>query len=265
MKKIDPSLEPYLRALIYGMPGAGKTRTVCTAALDDRAYPCLYLNAKGNPLSIRDYDRWPDILDMQDLKDFNWPYNWMADGQSPDDPIVEQFDLKPPYKSLIIDQVTEVQRLSFLAQQGRVGPGDFPKKVDRQHFYNTLGQMVNFSRYFLDLPVHVFMVALEKRITDGAGTILGYAPLLWGQSDTEVGGFAYVIGRMQNRAMLSNYELKGIREATGMSDEEIERIMILAQSRQNVAKDQYGVLGDYMVNPTVTQMLDLVYGVQKHE
>jgi len=261
MKIIDPNVNPYLRAMFYGMPGSTKTRTVGTAAMDERTSPALMLSAAGNPLAIRDYKKLPVILEMEELNDFNDPYEWLSDGQPSDHKLGKQLLEKTDgelFKSVLVDGITEVQRYSFEEQRGKVLPGSFPAKVDRQHFYNTLNLMVNFAKLYFSLPMHVFMTSLEKEQVNAKTGAVTMAPLLWGQSDVEVGAYAYVVGRLVHRAVMKKGLLTVLDDATG--DEEIVSVAIFKPTGTYVAKDQYYRLGNYMVNPTVTQMLDLILG-----
>lgn len=259
MKRVDPTENPYLRILFYGVPGSTKTRTSLSAALDDRTFPCLVLEAGGNPLSIRDYERKPDIIRMEDLADYNIPFDWLYRGQPENDPFCIENELRPPYKCLVIDSITEVQRLSFEAQKGRVLPGSFPEKNTRQHFYNTLGQMVNFAKLFYSLPMHVVMTALESRDKNEATGTINYSPLLWGQSSTEVGGYAYVVSRLVHRASMNRVQLEVLEDPSQLKEgEEVNSVALFLPSGTYIAKDQYGVLGDWMVNPTMTKILDAI-------
>jgi hypothetical protein len=257
MKIVDPKDNPFLRIMFYGKPGSTKTRTVGTAAFDERTSPALMLSAGGNPLAIRDYDPQPVILEMETLGDFNDPYEWLSEGQPTKHKLgklLERTDGEL-FKSVLVDGLTEVQRLSFEGQKGKVGPGSFPAKVERQHFYNTLNQMVNFARLYFALPIHVFMTSLEKENVDGVGGGIQRAPLLWGQSDTEVGAYAYVVGRLVHRAVLEKGLLMKMEEVT---DEEITSVALFKPTGKYVAKDQYFRLGNYMVDPNVPDMLDLI-------
>jgi hypothetical protein len=154
--------------------------------------------------------------------------------------------------------------MSFRAQSAPVGPGSFPAKVERQHFYNTLGQMVNLASLFFSLPMNVIMTALEEDKKDEQTGTIHYGPLLWGQSDKEVGAYAYIVARMIHRAALTDQVTKKLLAETEDSiDKEIVSVALFTPSGKYQAKDQWsgGKLGDFMVNPTVTKMLDAIGGV----
>lgn len=260
-KRSDPFESPYLRLLLYGIPGSLKTRTAGTACLDERTSPVLWLDAAGNPVSIRDYPEHPDIIMVEELKDLNDPYNWIREGQPANHPFVKRFNLRPPYKCLVVDQITDVQRLSYNLVTGNTttGPGDIPKAHQIQHFMGILNQMVNFAKSYYSLPLHVIMTAQEKTETDTTTGLTRNAPLLWGQADTEVPGYANVVARMVHRAVTKTALLKVIEDAT--LEKVIDGVALFLPSGKYVAKDQFGRLGSYIVDPTVTKMLDLIYGI----
>lgn len=261
MKRTEVTNIKRLKVLLYGLPGSTKTRTACTAALDPRTSPVLLLNAAGNPVSLMDYAAVPDVLTLESLADLNEPFDWLYRGQPADSTFVKRYDLHPPYQTVILDSITEIQRMSFRSQTGFVGPGSFPAKVERQHFYNTLGQMINLASLFYSLPYHVILTALERDERDEQSGTVHYGPLLWGQSDKEVGAYAYIVARMIHRAALTDQVAKKLlAEAEDPINKEVVSVALFTPSGKYQAKDQTGKLGDYMVNPTITKMLDAIEG-----
>lgn len=254
--RIDVSKEPYLRVLLYGVPGSTKTRTAATAALDERTAPALMLNAAGNPISLRDYASLPDIINIEELSDVNAPYDWILKGQPEKHPFCRQFDLNPPYKTLIVDQLTDVQRMSFAQVTGNkaLAPGSHPARTERQHFGSVLGQMVNFAKLYYSLPLHVIMTCLEKKTVNDATGAVTYSPLLWGQSDVEVPGYAYIVARLVHRSNIKGRALKMMEDA----DENTTAVAFFVPSGTFLAKDQYGALGPWMVDPSIGKMVDLI-------
>ncbi len=255
--KVDVGLESYLRILLYGKPGSTKTRTAASASLDERTSPVLLLNASGNPISIRDYDPMPDIIELEALKDVNAPYDWIRNGQDEDHAFCRKFGLNPPYKTLIVDQLTDLQRMSFAQVTGNksMKPGDHPVRVQRQHFGSVLGQMVNFANLYFSLPIHVIMTCLEKTTVNDATGAVTYSPLLWGQSDTEVPGYAYVVARLMHRSVVPGKAVRIMEDV----DSNTVSVAFFIPSGTYLAKDQYGVLGQWMADPSIGKMVDLIY------
>lgn len=256
-KRVEVSHESYLRVLFYGKPGSTKTRTGASATLDERTSPLLILNASGNPLSIREYDPQPDIIDIEELKDVNAPYDWIRGGQKENHRFCQEFELSPPYKTLMVDQLTDLQRMSFAHVTGSkgIGPGDYPQRVQRQHFGSVLSQMVNFSKLYYSLPINVIMTALEKTTVNEMTGAVTYSPLLWGQSDVEVPGYAYVVARLVHRSQVRKNVLKVVEDA----DSSTVSVAFFVPGGTYYAKDQYGALGMFMADPTISKMVDLIY------
>lgn len=256
-KRVDLTKSQYLRVLLYGVPGSTKTRTAATAALDERTAPALLLNAAGNPISVRDYDPPPDVVEVEKLKDVNAPYDWILRGQPETHPFPKEFDLNPPYKTLIVDQLTDVQRMSFALITGNttLAPGNHPTRSGFKEFGAVLGQMVNFTKLYYSLPIHVIMTCLEKSEKNEATGAITYSPLLWGQSNIEVPGYAYVVARLVHRSKLKKHALRQLEQA----DESTTSVAFFVPSGTFIAKDQYGALGDWMVDPSIPKMVDLIY------
>jgi hypothetical protein len=133
--------------------------------------------------------------------------------------------------------------------------------VERQHFGAVLAQMVNFARLFFGLPMHVIVTSLEKEERDEATGSVTYAPLLWGQSDTEVGGYAYVVARLVHRAALTPSILRVVEDPAQVKQgEKLTSVALFQPSGKYVAKDQYGCLGALMTDPSITKMMNLIAG-----
>ncbi len=255
--RVDIQESPFLRILLYGIPGSTKTRTAATAALDERLAPTLLLNAAGNPVAIRDYDPPPDVIEIEELKDVNAPYDWIMRGQPEEHPFCKEFELNPPYKTLIVDQLTDVQRMSFALVTGNtnLAPGNIPTRAGFQQFGAVLGQMVNFAKLYFSLPIHTVMTCLEQaKVNDATGAI-NYSPLLWGQSNVEVPGYAYVVARLVHRSRLKKNVLKVMEDA----DASTTSVAFFVPSGSYIAKDQYGALGQWMVDPSIPKMFDKIY------
>ena len=247
-----------IRMMLYGMPGATKTRTAATATFDERSAPVLILNASANPISIRDYLPFPNIIDVWELKDLNDPYDWIIRGQPKDDPLVAQFDLTPPYRTLIVDQITELQRMYFdkVMAINSLKPADIPMKRTYNHFGRVLQGMMHLSRLYLDqsIPMHIIFVAQEREANTDEGRLVG--PMLEGASQVEVPSYCNIVSRVQHYSQAD----KTIQRVLEKNHPEASSIAFFAPTGKFQAKDQFGRLPSYMIDPTFTKMLDLIYG-----
>jgi len=249
---------PGLKLMLYGAAGSTKTRTAATAAADPRTSPCLMLEMGGNPVSIRQYEKKPDVISCDALDDFNPFYNWLAGGQKLNDPIVGALGLHPPYKCVIIDGMTEVQRYAFAIVTGAkdTKPGTIPATAEIQHFNKTLGLMINFARLFIKLPLHVIITSLEAEKPNSQGTN-NFRPLLWGQAAGEVAGFPYMVMRLVHRTRLDAKTLASFDEPLDPKAP-IVSVGLLKQAGTYYAKDQYGTGLTQIIEPSITKILDAI-------
>lgn len=260
-RRVDLSESIYLKILVYGQAGSTKTRTAGTACLDERTTPVLWLDQGGNPMSLRSYKVLPDIVQITKLEDYNPIYEWLATGQPKDSPVVQALGLqtKTPYKTVVVDGLTGTQRLSFGVVTGNTNPrpGSHPPSVEIQHFNKVLSQMTQFGNaFFYNLPMHVIMTALEAEKQDQRTGSLKYGPLLWGQSAGELPGQALAVARMMHFERVDNQMKMALKEVP----EKVDSVAVFIPGTNYVAKDQYGGLPGVMYNPTVTKMLDCIYG-----
>jgi hypothetical protein len=255
----------YLKLLLYGLPGSTKTRTSYTAEWDERTAPALVWECGGNPESFRSEKIRPKVVHVDELKEFNAVYEWLSSGQPKTTSFVEKYGLTPPYKTVIFDGITEVQRYSMDVVTGNIKhePGSIQAGMDRQKFGQVLAQMTMWAKLFLGLPMHVIITAQEREQKDEQLGSITYSPLVWGQSSTEICGYALAVGRLMHRARLSSGALPGSDKLAIAEDPTAGKSTAVAffqPSGKYVAKDQYGVLGPFMTDPSIPKMLDLIYG-----
>ena len=253
----------FLKLLLYGAPGSGKTRTSGTAALDERTSPVLWLDMAGNPTSIRKYKKLPDVIEIDALVELDPIFWWLHAGQPKDSQVPQELGLPEdhiPYKTVVIDGITETQRMSFKIVTGSsdIGPAGFPKLAERQHFGKVLAQMINLAYRFYKLDMHVIITSLESSKTNEMTGAVTYGPLLWGQSAGEVGGYALMVARLVNRARLQGGTLRMVEGA--LKDEgELVSVALLQASGTCDAKDQYLTGLPYMVDPSIPKILDEIH------
>jgi hypothetical protein len=243
----------YLKAMFYGQPGAGKTRLAASAAADPRLAPVLMLESFGNPISLRKVKDKPDIITIGSLEDYNEPYDWLSSGQDPNHPYVERFGLHPPYKTLIIDSITEVQRFVIRKVSGvdYTSPGNLTSPLGRQGFGQVLGTMLNWGVHYIGLDMNVILTSLESEKMEGS--MIHRAPLLWGQSGNEFSGYVFMVLRIVTKLALN----PAVRENVE-SDEDYYNVACFKETLLEYAKDQYDTGATYMANPTMSKVMDLL-------
>jgi AAA domain-containing protein len=260
MQRVRISRQSPLRVLIYGKAGAGKTTLAGTAGLDPRSSPVLWLDCGGNPISLAKL-RKPAITVMRitAVAELANVYNWLAAGQPAKDYFALENRLTPPYKTVVFDGITHVQRLSFDAILGteNIAPGLTPPVPAWPHYRSSLAQMIVIASKFYTLPLHVIMTALDhpdqRQLdpTDPKTAFIYHEPMLQGQSVDELPGWALSVGRI---ALAASYIDRIVREVKA---EAHQPIIQFVPTRYVDAKDQLG-LGDYIANPTVKRFLDTI-------
>jgi hypothetical protein len=245
--------------LVYGQPGCGKTWLVGSAAEDERFGKVLMLESFGNPVSLRNKDKKPDILTMEQIEDFNAPYEWLTNGQNPTAAFAQEMKLTPPYGTIIIDGTTEVQRFIMKKVTGNelVPPGNLTAAMTRQGFGKLLGTMLNWATHYLDLSklgLHIILTGLEANKQDDT-MLIRNTPLFWGQSGNEICGYAYLVMRL-SVALRVDPEIKVLDDA--VYDDSTFNVGQVVETKRTYAKDQYGIESKYVINPTMSKVADLI-------
>lgn len=256
---LDFDEDAYLRLMLYGDPGGGKSWFAASAHRDPRSGPALHLDLGGNAFSIRPWaakDR-PPVVKLTALGDINAPYDWLLKGQPADHQFVRDTGLKPGFKTVIFDGITGFQRLSFqrVTNADSKALGDMPPTYEWPQYNSVLLHMTRFAAMFYSLPMHVIVTALEREREDKSGVVQAM-PMLYGQSAKEVAGAAFAVIRMVPRLRLNPALRKAADEAAQRDGEEAVSVGLLKRDPTYVSKDQHGIGKSAMVNPTITDVLD---------
>lgn len=254
MRRTTPNTA-LLRILLTGRSGSTKTRTAYSATFDPRLQPVLAIDAGGQPRSINDYRPTPDIITVESIADVSTVYNWLKRGQSSKDPLAIELELKPPYKTLIVDGFTEIQRLVIAGITGDAMKGAPDVSKERSMYNTILAQTMAIAQAFYGLPMHVIGTVLEGERQEGEGGPIAYRHLLVGQSRDQLSSYAEIVGRLVHVDRLTG-SLKKALEADISSD--TVSVAVFKSNARNEAKDQTGQLGDVLIDPTIGKILDLV-------
>lgn len=257
MKKVNVAAAKYLRLLVYGVPGSGKTTLVGSAALDERSAPALYLDFSGNPESLRKNSQVPDVIRIDEVSELNTIYDWVYKRQPADHDMVKKFGFTPGYKTLILDGITAFQRKSFdLAMGTKLAsePGTLPDKPQWEHYRLVLYHMIKCaSLFYQTLDMHVLITALEHRDFD-----TGYiGPALEGKSAEQLPGEALAVIRLIPFSQADPALTRKLIERRKASEQSYS-LAQLRPSRMVSAKDQHGFGTGYAADLTVTKLLDLL-------
>lgn len=253
-----------LRMLLYGLAGSGKSRLCATAAIDPRLAPVLYLDVGANPFSFKDYPVLPTVVTIERLEDFNPIYAFFKGGQQVTHPFAKAIEFQGiPFKTVVIDHITEIQRWVMLKASGQDKlidqPGVIPAQLELRDFNRVLAHTVSFaSAWYGLLSLNVILVAQENEKQDQATGTLNYAPLLWGSGARELDAFAMLTGRLVQRARISATQLNAIESTLETKGAKIVNALLLNQTGKYQAKNQYCMGVPYLIEPTMTDIADLI-------
>lgn len=213
----------WLKILIYGQHGAGKTTLAASAADIPDMGDVFMINAESGEMVIEDNDRVknPDNIDVAEvvnfkavakmheflsahcrLRDLGTPeatekmrqYEAMLKGCEPEE-IVEP----RRYRTVIIDSLTEVEAYCMYALLGISGEfdiGQIDENMKTAEFaeYKKNNNMVNLLvRAFRDLPMHVIILCGQVYEQDEQKRF-HYGPALTGKLRSQVQGYFDIVG-----------------------------------------------------------------------
>jgi len=225
------------------------------------------LTAAGNPVAIRDYATQPLILELEKLADVNAPYDYLAKDQPANHPFAKALGITEKdirFGTVIIDSLTEVQRLALdLIVGGGASPkpGDLPPRTTRQNFGTALNQMLQLTRLFCSLPVHLIITTLEatKKVNSEENAPEIARPLLWGQSDIEVPGYVFQVGRIQHASAVDASDMATIKAVFKKTPTQ-SVIWWHPKPLMPANKDQIGVMGPVSIDMPMSELYDKVFG-----
>lgn len=240
--------------LAYGRAGSGKTWFVRSLCDIDATAPVLVLNASGNPLVMRYFNAKPDIIDITALPDFNWPFHFLENGQPFEHPLVKKFGLrfggKTPYKTVVVDQISDVQEIAFnrILGTNKQKIGDMPIKREWDHYNSVMRWADKFARRFFSLPMHVIFTALEQYREGGVQEAEGWHPALEGRARQNIPGAANMVCRIVQLGSVSPSVVRDYKKKH--REEPKHNIAFFVPHKRYDAKDQ-------LTNGRLTELADL--------
>ena len=252
-----PAYTVYLKQLVHGPSGHGKTRYIGTAVDDPRCMPGLLVDFEGGWVTIR--SRCVNVP-LSELRTFVPPTDkltrvrlthWTDINEIYD--VLQQDD--QPYKFVGFDSLTEIHYLSLdsvIEDAARKKTTKDADTADQQDYGKALAQMRKFVRYFRDLDnMHVVFTATTMDVED-ARTRRGQARVnLYGKFSNEA------------PALVDFVSYLGLIE---QNDKSFGRVLCNGPSDRYVAKvrndedDPEHTLPDLIHDPTLTKVLDALLG-----
>lgn len=224
-------------AIIYGQPGAGKTRTAYTAIEDERYGNVLGLNLFGNPGSIKNYKAKGefDLYTIETFDEMIGVLKWLVDGQKKGGVISVDYT----YDTLIIDGYTEFNSLLLERVTGRRPEiGSLPPTQTIQQWGMARSMMVQISSGIIGLKnsgINVILTCLET--TDESGV---FVPLLAPKTVYEtICSYPDVVMRVTQNARVTKGDIVGTNvKIDDLKGGDIETVGILSSAARSYAKCQ---------------------------
>lgn len=231
----------YLNVLVHSPGGHGKTTFCATACDDPRTSPVLVLGFEGG-CALRFAKKDPSTFTLREIRsvrEFNDIYEYLKLGNH-------------PYKSVVVDSLTEIQKLGLFEfvygtdSVSKAFKGDLLniKTAEIQHWGKSMNQMAMLVRYFRDLPIHSFFTSLSQTLKDEQTGKLSQTVALPGKQADEIPGIPDVVGYL------------GVAPT---QQDPTRRMMIFQPDGRLVCKDRTNALGATMEAPTVTKILNAVW------
>jgi hypothetical protein len=263
----------FLKAIVYGEYGAGKTRLVGTAAEVPEMCDVLFIDAEAGALTLQndlkafqtiDFVRVSTFQQVSRVQEFLKLHHAIILEDDMDRLIalearmkgLEPGDIKEPkrYRTAILDSLTEIESFSQYKLLGITEDTKIDEDVaspEWPEYKRNLSQMQRLLRKFRDLPMHLLITCARQYRQDEQKRQI-YSPKMTGQLSSDIQGFVDLVGYL--RLMKKS---PGAEAAT--EPEDIPRRMYVHPVGRFDAKCRFASYKDaYFTDPTIKGILEAV-------
>ena len=243
---------PYLRVLVYGFTGKGKTHFAGTALDVEMLRPMMYINTDGGQLTLLDRAEDDGLIQVipnsyKELRQVIYAQRHDKYGAFKEQ-VESASDLVLPedgFQTIVIDDLCATYWLALHA----VITQAIAKKDSHDADMATL-QDYGRARIWIHklltalvkLPAHIIVTAKAERIRDESTGKLVIQPLMAGKLANEVGAF---------------FDLVGLLTTIISEEEVVTRRMIFEAGDRADAKSRLGLPGTYLDDPTAQKLFQL--------
>jgi hypothetical protein len=236
LRIVKPEDYAWIKMLVYGEPGVGKTRLAGSAVQVPEMQPVLLMDFEGGTLSLADM---PDINIVRLT-------SWTAV-----DRLYGSLYDKNPYKTIIVDSLSELQKFSMSEIMRAVVTKDSDRDPDiasLREWGKNSEQVRRFVRAFRDLQCNVIFTALVSEDRDEHSGVVKTRPSLPGKLKGEVSGYVDIVLYMYKKEV----RVDGSRE--------IKVLVLTNGTERQQAKDRSGRLPELLEAPTMQTVYENIKG-----
>lgn len=235
---------PYVRALLFGRTGQGKTRIAATGAKGPK-HKCLIvdINEEGTT-SVSEYP-YTDVFHVRKWEEIFWVYWFLREGDH-------------YYKSVVLDTMTNLQIMCMkhvLREADDRDPNRDPKTASQREWGKMAEYLMPVILDFRNLPMHVIFTAQQRNddveLDDGTVTReivpdLSPKPRGFLLAAVEICGYVYqrevrsTVGKGKNKREVKKHETR----------------MLVAPHEKYPTKDRTYELGRVVRDPTLDLMIE---------
>jgi len=234
-----PADEGIINMLIYGEPGVGKTRLAGSASAVEEMSPVLVWDFEGGTLSLAQ-----DYPDVEVARVTSW---------TAVDKLYGALYNNNPYKTIILDSLSEIQKFSMAPVTKDVVAKDSSRDPDIasvREWGKNGEQMRRLVRALRDLPCNTIFTALSREEKDEHSGMTKIRPALPGQMKGEVAGYVDIVAYMYKKEVRTGGE------------REMKTLLLTQGTERQVAKDRSGQLPPLMEAPTMKDIYEHIKGVR---
>lgn len=226
--------EPWVKVLLFGKNGKGKTRTGATAP------KCVILdcNEKGTK-SIRNYPG-VEVFHAKTWEDVVWFYWYLRSGEH-------------EHESFMVDTVTGMQSLCMtqvLQESEDRDPAKDPKMASMRDYGKVNQLMKDMMLWMRNLPMHVVFIAQERTFDNEETGETEKVPDLSPGSRATLTACVDFIGHIRSK------EVRTVNKRTKKEVKGWRTLMLIGPHETYLTKDRSGVLPRVVVNPSIPKIIE---------
>lgn len=239
----------WMKLMVYGDPGVGKTLLASTSWDVEQMRPVLDINIEGGTMTFREKYPEIDVVTPRDSLDGSGQIKRTGWRRLQD--LYESLRKENPYRTIIIDNLSETQKMSManVMRETVMKDSERDPDVPAQRDWGKSGEQIRrFVRAFRDLDCHVIYTAWAARKQDQTTGQITIEPSLPGKLAAEVPGYLDIVLYMYSREE---------KDPAGGEARMMRRLLSQPSGKVTIAKDRSDKLPTVMQDPTMAKIAAL--------